>query len=196
MLLRQAPPVTTIRRATRGVRHRGVTLIELVVSIVVVSIAVTGVLLVMNQTIRHSADPMAEHQAVAIAESYLEEILSRSFDEMEASGSPEDAPDPGPDSGETDRTNYDDVNDYHNLANNGCLATSLPCPALGDCPCDQTGAPIDGLNGYSVKLDVAYNPDLGPAGQKVGSADAALITVRVTHPAGVDISISGYRTRY
>ncbi len=43
----------------------GVTLVELVVAMVVISIALGGVLLVLNYTTRHSADPVLRHQASA-----------------------------------------------------------------------------------------------------------------------------------
>jgi len=57
--------------------QQGLTLIELVVSIVVLSVAITGILMVMTQTTIASADPMLREQATAIARSYLEEILSQ-----------------------------------------------------------------------------------------------------------------------
>ena len=55
----------TGRRVRRG--QGGVTLVELVISIVVIAIAVSGVIPLISNTIRHSADPMILHQAVAIA---------------------------------------------------------------------------------------------------------------------------------
>ena len=57
----------------------GLTLIELVVSIAVVGIALTGALLAIDQTTVRSADPMIQHQGSAIAEAYLEEILLKDF---------------------------------------------------------------------------------------------------------------------
>ncbi len=54
--------------------NKGVTLIELIVAIVVISIALVGVLSVINYTTLHSADPVLRHQAIAIAEAYMEEI--------------------------------------------------------------------------------------------------------------------------
>jgi len=82
--------------------QNGVTLIELVLSIVVISIALTGILTVMNFTVRHSADPIIQHQAIAIAESYLEEILLQAYEAGGYSG--------------TDRSKFDDVDDYNALA--------------------------------------------------------------------------------
>jgi MSHA pilin protein MshD len=54
---------------TRGVHHqRGMTLIEVVISIVIVAIAVGAVLGVLSQNARHSADALVLSQAVSIAE--------------------------------------------------------------------------------------------------------------------------------
>lgn len=161
----------------RQFREQGATLVELVVSIVVISIGLVGVLLVINRNALSSADPVIQQQSVAIAESYLEEILTKSFTV-------------GP--GNT-RATYDDIFDYHNLANNGCTATTAACPALGNCVCDQTGTPIAGLRGYVVNVQVtaAALGDITAA-----SGNAALIQVTVTPPFGNAVTLSGYRTNY
>jgi MSHA pilin protein MshD len=49
-------------------RQSGLTLVELVIFIVIVSIAVVGVLQVISLTTRHSVDPQTRKQALAIAE--------------------------------------------------------------------------------------------------------------------------------
>ena len=77
--------------------RRGFTLVELVIAMVVISIALSGVLMVMNYTTAHSADPMIQHQAVAIAEAYLEEILLKPY------------ADPDGVDGEGSRALFDDV---------------------------------------------------------------------------------------
>jgi MSHA pilin protein MshD len=127
-------------------RQRGVTLVELVVAIVVISIAVGGVLLVMNYTVSRSADPMLQHQAVAIAEAYLEEILLKPFTD--------------PDGGEPEagRSLFDDVDDYHGL--------SGP-------PADQEGTAIAALAGYNVGVAVTA-VTLGPVGNTVPALRVAV----------------------
>lgn len=60
-------------------RHRGFTLIELIIFIVVISAGLAGILSVMNTVVRSSADPMVRKQAIAIAESLLEEILLKEY---------------------------------------------------------------------------------------------------------------------
>jgi Tfp pilus assembly protein PilV len=62
-------------------RHRqhGLTLIELIVFIVIVSVALAGVLSVLNLTARSSADPMIRKQMLAIAEGLMDEVAAQPF---------------------------------------------------------------------------------------------------------------------
>lgn len=82
-------------------RHeRGVTLVELIVSIVVISIAgvaLSGTLAYLNGTGNIS---ILQAQAQSIANAYLNEILSKNF---------------LPDGVEASRAQYDDVNDYNGI---------------------------------------------------------------------------------
>lgn len=93
-------------------KQRGVTLVELIMTIVIVGVAVAGILVVFTNTIVKSADPMIQHQAIAIAEAYMEEILLRPFT-------------PGPGTGT--RADYDDIFDYDGLSG---------------APADQFGTPL------------------------------------------------------
>lgn len=106
----------------------GATLIELIITIVIISIALSGILSVVNLTTRHSADPMVQHQAIAIAESYLEEILLL----------PTADPD-GISIGET-RASFDNINDYNTLKDIGAK--------------NQLGIAITGLELYSIDITV------------------------------------------
>src|SRR5437763_11482345 len=60
-------------------RARGVTLVELIVFIVIVSVAVMGVLTALDLSNRSSTDPMIQKQALAIAEALLEEVQLQPF---------------------------------------------------------------------------------------------------------------------
>ena len=60
-------------------RQLGISLIELIMFMVIVSVGLVGILSVMNITSRASADPMLRKQAIAIAESLLEEITLQPF---------------------------------------------------------------------------------------------------------------------
>lgn len=162
--------------------QRGVTLIELVISIVVISVAMAGVLLVMNQTTRHSADPMIEHQAVAVAEAYLEEALLKSFADPSLPPNPDAGRVcPGP---EGARSQYDNVCDYNGLDDNGAR--------------DQLGNAVAGLGGYRVRVGVDCASALHdiPGNANCDATNVVRVNVRVTHSSMVDLTVSGYRTRY
>ena len=160
-------------------RERGINLIELLISIVIISIACTGVLLVFAQTVRFSADPMIQTQALAVAEAYLDEILARPMNDPsggESGGSEEGSP-----SLAANRPLLDDVQDYAGLSNSP--------------PQDQSGAvadfaPVDGvpdLAGYQV--DVAVTT----AGVAVNGVPMARVDVRVRYAPLVDFTLTGYR---
>jgi MSHA pilin protein MshD len=61
------------------VRQAGLTLVEMMIFVVVVGIGLAGVLLAINNSTARSADPMVRKQALAAAESLLEEILQQPF---------------------------------------------------------------------------------------------------------------------
>jgi MSHA pilin protein MshD len=158
-----------------GTRQNGASLVELIISIVIITVAVIGVLLVMQHTSLRSADPMVRHQGVAIAEAYLDEILSKAFSEPSAT------PESGvAEAGET-RVDYDDVRDY----------LSLPDTVVRD----QNGNSINNLESYNVSVAIVGNT-LGSAGAPAPAMDALRVTVTVTHPSGFNSIISGYRTNY
>jgi MSHA pilin protein MshD len=155
-------------------KQMGFTLIELVISMVIIGVGVAGILQVMEITIRHSADPMIQHQAVAIAEAYLEEILTKAYDDPDAeTGTCEEgAP-------LASRSVYDDVNDY------ACITG--PNADVG--ARNQFGALIPGLGAYTVTIAVG-----APAA--IDGMLAHQIDVTVTHAVLGAITITGYRTNY
>jgi len=145
--------------------EHGATLIELVVSIVVIAIAASAVLAVLSRSVGRSADAMVLAQGVAIAEAYLEEISLKAY------------ADPDGVDGEALRTDFDDVDDYNGLVDNGAR--------------DQFGAAMGSLSAYTVTVTVATSAAL----TGVPAADAERVDVRVTHPGNVTVRLSGYKTR-
>ncbi len=109
-------------------RSRGFSLIELVITIVVIAIALTAVLLALDQSVGASADPMAVTQAVAVGQAYLEEIQGKSYT---------DQPCPSP----CTQADYNDIDDYNGLVNVGAE--------------NQFGQPISGLSDYTVQVTVS-----------------------------------------
>ena len=149
-----------------GRLQRGATLVELLVSIVIVAIAASTILGVLAMTTAGSADPMIRHQAAAIAEAYLEEVLLKPLS------------DPDGIDGEAARADFDDLDDYDGLSDAGAR--------------DQFGNLIAGLDAYNVAISVI--PTGGLAAVPV--ADAMRVDITVSHASNVNFVLSGYRTRF
>ena len=174
------------RSATKaGARNRtaanaecGFSLVEAIVFIVIVSVALAGVLSVMNLTTQRSADPLIRKQAIAVAESLLEEISLQNFTKPSGGF-------PGPYT-QANRQYFDSIGDYN----------SLP-PSTGIYPIDS-GTVILGLEGYKLVSVTVAPAALGPASNliTVASNGARIITVTVQGPDGVSVALSGYRTAY
>lgn len=174
-------------------KERGFSLIELLVFIVVVGIAVTGVLSVFSLNTRTSVDPLVRKQAAAIAESLLEEVLSKPFtycDPDDANADTASSPAGcatlaetamGPEAGETRYSNltpFDNVNDYNGFSMAGIN--------------DLTGTAVAGLAAYSARVQVRQ----AGAFNGIPAGETLLVTVTVTGPGNHAITLSGYRTRY
>jgi MSHA pilin protein MshD len=195
-------------------RHKqsGISLIELIMFIVIVSVALAGILLVMNVTTRGSADPLVHKQALAIAESLLEEVELMPFtfcdpDDANATlatsavvggaGCAATVEGLGPETiggvvedrygGATPTaTNayFDNVNDYNGFAMAAGAIRDITNTAIGPA-------------GYRATVAVANNslPAAGGSPAIVAS-EALLITVTVTGPDNVPVVLDGIRTRY
>lgn len=150
---------------TAAERQTGMTLVEVVISIVVIAVAAGAVLGVMASNVEHSADALVTTQAVSIAEAYVEEISLKPF------------VDPDGIDGEALRSDFDDIDDYDGLVDAGAA--------------DQFGNAIAGLDGYTISVNVAPSAAL----PGIAAADALRIDVRVQFPSYVDYTLSAYRTR-
>ena len=151
-------------------KQRGVSLIELILFIVIISIAVAGILLVMNNVVGHSADPLVRKQALAVAESLLEEIELQGISGVNASAGAVNA----------NRTAYDNVFNYHGYSSSGGVKSM------------DGATTIAGLNNYNVTSVTVANTPASWGGIAITPGSAVLITVQVTGPGG-PIELSGYR---
>jgi len=184
-------------------QQRGVTLIELILFIMIIGIALTAILGVMNVTTRHSADTLRDKQALMIAEGLLEEVqlarftfcdpASDNFDTA-ASNSACTVPEAwGPEPGNT--RPYDNINDYVTAANTATAAFNNSGGALTD----ANGRAL-GVAGYTASVTIT--PDtIGPSGMQVGAggtaADTDMLRIRITVTYdNTSLSLDGYRARY
>lgn len=151
-------------------RQRGVSLIELIMFIVIISTALVGIMSVMNTVTKNSADPMIHKQTLAIAESLLEEIELQDF--AAQSGALNAAV-----TASNRAASYHIVADYDGFSMTGISTLN--------------GSAVSALSGYQARVSV-----VNQALDIVPSASAVRITVTVTPPKGDTITVIGYRTQY
>lgn len=148
--------------------QRGFTLVELVVFMVVVSLALSALLYVFNFSILHSVDPVARVKALEKTQALLDEILARRFDENTPTGGFPACNSAGGSAcaGISADTGYDDVGDYHGYS--------------------DTDA------GFSTSVTVQN------AGAEIGitASDGRRITVTTQMPDGRRITLSAYKVNY
>ncbi len=148
--------------------QRGLTLIELIVFIVIISVGLAGILAVMNTTVRASADPMLRKQAVVMAEAILDEVLAK---------------DPVSTLPETDLNGCANRRQYISVLDYACFDGAPATAAIrGD---DTLGAaPAGALAGLLATVAIA----------PVTISGVAMLRVTVTVAgAGDSIAMTGYR---
>jgi MSHA pilin protein MshD len=178
-------------------RQRGLSLIETVIFIVVLGIGIAGMAILYNQLTLASVDPLVRKQAVAIANSLMEEIQLRPFTFCDpddalvftetsplgcSSAAQRESGTIGPE-GESRYADprFDNVSDYHGFTMAGSIQ-------------DITNTTINGLTGYSAQVQIVAAGGDFPAA--IPADEALRITVSVTGPANTQVVLQGYRLRY
>jgi MSHA pilin protein MshD len=163
------PPQPKLYRLAKSTKQQGLTLIEVIVFIVVVSIGLTLLVKSVGQNLNTSADPIMRLKALEKGQALLDEILARKYDENTPTGGV-----PACDSstgiacaGIVADGGFDDVGDY-----NGYSDTSE--------------------SGYNLSTSVQF------AGGELGlNANAAKrITVVVNTPDGKSLTLSAYKVNF
>jgi MSHA pilin protein MshD len=132
---------------------RGFTLVELVISIVIIAMAATALMGTLSFIATQSGEAAAREQANAIATAYLNVAASQTFAALPAYAA----------------AHANDV---------GAL--------------DQLGNAIAGLNRYTISVSATPTTAL----PLIPSTAALRIDVTVTHPSGVQVIFTGYRTNH
>lgn len=184
-------------------RHGGFTLLELLMFIVIMSVGFVAVLYIFNVTVRGSADPLQRKQALAVAESLLDEAMQQAFtfcapgdanvltatvSTAAACASAANVMDTPANWG-VGKSRYaspffDNVADYHGLTMNGSIL-------------DVNGNVV--LTGYSAQISVAQ------VGASFGVAAGDVLRVQAMACAGSSVNacqgrstvnLSGFRFRH
>ncbi len=175
--------------ANRIANQRGFTLIELIVTIVVTAIALTGLGVGLLTASRNSVDPVISMRAATLAQAYLDEILSKRFDEQNGiggvtrcneAGQPTCSIAMGADTGET-RATYDDVDDYNGLNE------SPPRDAFGN---NETL-----YDGFRVQITVNYDAGFS-GGFAIPQNAVKKISLRISAPIAGEFTFAAYRGNF
>lgn len=151
----------------------GLTLPELILFIVVVSVGLAGVLSVLNLTAAKSSDPFPVKQAMAVAEAVIEEISLKNYAKPAGGFA-------GP-WNQANRQYFDTVDDFD--------VSNFTWPSDGIYKQTET-SPLAGLAGYKVNQVTVLPPTT------LNGVAAKLITVQVSDPTGAIYQLSAYRTDY
>jgi MSHA pilin protein MshD len=166
-----------------SIKQQGVTLVELVISIVIISIAMVAMMSSFSLSMGRSADPLWHNKTLKLGQLYLDEILAKKYDELSPIGGLPFVASPsctglGPDGSET-RVTIDDVDDYHGITNS--VPTSL------------TAALDSTYDDYRITITVQCD---GSDVAASGNNHAKIITVTVTPPNQSPIAFSAYKGNY
>ena len=169
----------------------GFTLIEIVITIVLISAMMAGMSALFVENVGNSHRPYLRQKSLAVANAFMEEIQHKRWNENTPIGggcintgascgaslfTPAGI---GTDGGES-RTDYDDVDDYNAINNQSP-------------PEDSSGTAMPGFDGFTVTVAVTQP---SAAWNGIAAADVREIVVSVTSPTNETISLTSYRVNY
>jgi len=165
----------TISFNNRSKKEEGFSLIELVITIVIIGIALTALSSSLFSAVGRNADPLWQAKATHLAQAYLDEILSMRYAETSplGGGSISMCNEDGVEAGETSRSLFDDVDDYNGLTE---TADFLDVSATSN------------YTGYSIVIEVTC---VGPT--NTDSTNSKLIAITITSPTSQTLVFSTFR---
>ncbi len=186
-------------------RHKGFTLIETIVGMVVLAISFSVLTTLIYPVAQQSADQLHQVKAAELAQSMLNEIQNKAFDENSDmaggrvrcgdAGAADCSSTMGPEGAET-RATFNDVDDYNNLEYGTLYGKS-------DIENSQGKSNVEGIDlyiGYSMSIsvcnDASYDGSCPNDISRVAISTAKLITVTITTPTDFSMSFSTYRANF
>jgi len=168
--------------------QHGFSLVETILTIVIITIALLAMVFGFSQTAGNSSDPLWQSKTAHLGQAYTEEILTKRYDEQTPIGGVPACSSGGNactaegsfgfETGET-RATFDDVDDYHQLSES---------PSL-----NALGVQRPDYNGYQVQVTISY------AGSAFGRDNDLVkrIEIQVTPPGGENtVSFVSFRGNY
>ena len=186
-----------ISRFGYSLRQKGFTLIETIVGMVVLAISFSVLTTLIHPVAQQSADQLHQVKAAELAQSMLNEIQNKAFDDKsDMAGGRVRCGDAGADDcsttmgveGTETRATFNDVDDYNGLVY-----------AAGEIENSQ-GVIIDLYIGYSMRItvrnDANYDGSFPITPLPRAISTAKLITVTITTPTDFSMSFSTYRANF
>lgn len=190
-------------------RQHGLSMVELVMFIVIIGVAVVGVVRVLSMTTSMSVDPVRRKQALAIAETLLEEVQLARFtfcDGLDTQGANAGSAvvgidgvgcsagmleNVGQEAGGVGRP-YDNVNDYVTAYGSPNSTVFLNGSGLLS---DANGTAL--ASGYAAAVTISATDSLGGIVSSATPATTEVLHIAVTVSFdNTSITLDGYRTRY
>tara|TARA_R110001592_G_scaffold363077_1_gene680044 strand:+ start:8822 stop:9364 length:543 start_codon:yes stop_codon:yes gene_type:complete len=171
-----------------GRQQQGVTLVELVISIIILSIAMIALMNAFSVSMLGSADPLWRNKTLKLAQLYLDEIQAKNYDHnTPVGGVPFDATPScaslGPEVGET-RATFNDVDDYDGLS---------------EAPFSLIAALDSSYSNYLVSVSVTCDGstlDAVDTLNATSNTQAKKITVTITPPDQTALPFAAYRGNF
>jgi MSHA pilin protein MshD len=163
-----------MRTVPRYSGHRGFTLIEALIASFVVAVATVGVGSMLAATSQQSGAMNDSSIGQALARQLMEEIASKPIEDSTGAISL------GPESGETSRSQYDQIDDY-----NGYSDTTSSIQML-----DGTTVNLGNGQTYTRSVAVEYRTTASGAASNASTAPFCVVSVTVTAANGVPVKLT------
>jgi Tfp pilus assembly protein PilV len=160
------------RTSTTNRRRIGFSTAEALMASTVLAIAVVGIAGPLGAASEQAKIVKERSTALVLARELLEEIASKPLCDGGTSCHL------GPESGETDRTKYDSADDYNTYHDTTSSLKNLSGNAVG----------FDASSVYTRDVTVQYRTT--PSGTSAASGDFGVVTVSVTTPHKLTVSLS------
>ncbi|MBB5322258.1 MSHA pilin protein MshD [Marinobacter oulmenensis] len=153
-------------------------------TIVIISVAISGVVGAYSLIVGRSADPLNQTRAVALAQRYMDEILAKPFDE---------AADPGEGYGGGCRVTIDpsrDRDDYRDVDDYDAINSEVPSSYW-----DTPSTPQEG--GYELfRVSVSVTCVNNPTSELGVDVEVKRIDITITDPSGNKYLFTAYRGNF
>ncbi len=160
--------------------RRGVTLVEVAVSTVLVGVVLVASLKTVGSALQTARSGQESANAQVLAELLLAEIMTRPYEERE--GSSVFGIEADETSSPTNREAFDDLDDYHGWSRSP--------------PQAENGANLPGFEGWSRSVEVRRIAETTPLTALAGDIGLRQVIVTVTDPQGAITSLAALRSKH